>query len=94
MKTEVNSATKLTDRELARIQTFVDSFASLTSILECDNQRGSLSHEKVIIAVKTAVQLIGNTNAQISCLRSFFAKSVRGLESKTMERRKLQLQER
>ena len=70
MKTEVNSATKSTDKELARIQTIVpDSMAPLTSILECDNQGGSLSHEEVIIAVKTAVQLIGNTNAQISRLR-------------------------
>ena len=70
MKTEVNSATKSTDKELARIQTFVlDSLAPLTSILECDNQGGSLSHEEVIIAVKTAVQLIGNTNAQISRLQ-------------------------
>ena len=70
MKTEVNSATKLTNRKLVRIQTFVlDSLAPPISILECDNQGGSLSHEEVIIAVKTAVQLIGNTNAQISCLR-------------------------
>ena len=62
MKTEVNSATKSTDRELARIQTFVlDSLALLTSILECDNQGDSLSHEEVIIPVKTAVQLIGNS---------------------------------
>ena len=62
--------TKSTDRELARIQTFVlDSLAPLTSILECDNQGGSLSHEEVIIAVKTTVQLIGNSNAQLSRLR-------------------------
>ena len=53
-----------------RIQTFVfDSLAPPISILECDNQGGSLSHEEVIIAVKTAVQLVGNTNAQISRLR-------------------------
>lgn len=67
VKTEVNSATKLTDRKLARIQTFVlDSLAPPISILDCVNQGGSLSHEEVM---KTAVQLIGNTNAQISHLR-------------------------
>ena len=67
MKTEVYSTTKLTDRELTRIQTFVlESLEPLTSILECDNQGGSLSHEE---GMKTAVQLIGNTNTQISRLR-------------------------
>ena len=66
MKTEVNSITKSTDRKLARMQTFVlDSLGPLTSVIESDNQRGSLSHIEVLIAVKIAVQLIGNTNPQI-----------------------------
>ena len=58
IKTEV-SVTKSTDRELARIQTFVlDSLTPLTSIVECDKQGGSLSHKEVLITVKTVVQLI------------------------------------
>ena len=49
----------------------LDNLAPLTSIIECDKQGGSLSHKEVLIAVKTAVQLIGNTKniSQIFRLR-------------------------
>ena len=70
MKTEVSSSTKSLDKDLAKIQTFVlDSLVPLTAVVECDNQGGSLSHQEVMIAVKTAVQLIDNANAKISHLR-------------------------
>ena len=70
MKTEISSSTKALDKDLAKVQTFVlDSLAPLTAVVECDNQGGSLSHQEVMIAVKTAIQLIGNANAKISHLR-------------------------
>ena len=68
---KVNNVTKSMDRELARIKTFVlDILAPLTSIIECDNQGGSLSHKKVLIAFKTAVQLIGKYQTNISNIPS------------------------
>ena len=64
MKTEVNNVTNSTD--LATIKTFVvDSLAPLTSIIECYDQEGLLSQKEVLIAVKTAVQLIGNSKYSI-----------------------------
>ena len=66
---EVNNVTKSADRGLAKIKTFVlDILAPLTSNIECNNQGGLLSHKEVLIAFKTAAHLIGNANAQLSCL--------------------------
>ena len=70
MKTEVSSTMKNLGQEFSKIQTFVlDSLAQLNAVMECNNQGGSLSHQEVMIAVKTAVQLIGNANPKISHLR-------------------------
>ena len=63
MKTEISSTTKATDRDLAKIQMFIlDTLAPLTSVIEHDNQGDSLLHQEVLTAIRTAVQLIGNTN--------------------------------
>ena len=68
VKTELSSATKSDDKELAKIQTFMlDALAPLTSILEVDSERAS--YNEVIDATKAAVALIGNANAKIFHLR-------------------------
>ena len=55
------------DKELAKLQTFVlDSLAPLTAILEYGY---GMSVEEVKEASSTAVELLGNANAQISRLR-------------------------
>ena len=59
LKTELSSATKSDDKELAKIQTFMlDELAPLTSILEADSEK--VSYDEVIDATKAAVALIGN----------------------------------
>ena len=68
LRTELSSATKSDDKELAKIQTFMlDALAPLTSILEADSEKAS--YDEVIDATKAAVALIGNANAKISHLR-------------------------
>ena len=66
MKSGTSQGAKSLDKDLARIQTFVlDALAPLTAILE-DNE---LTKEEALHASSTAVELIGNANAQISRLR-------------------------
>ena len=66
MKSETSLGAKSLDKDLARIQTFVlDALAPLTSILDNNN----LTEEAAKHASSTAVELIGNANAQISRLR-------------------------
>ena len=68
LKTELSSATKSDDKELAKIQTFMlDALAPLTLILEADSEKAS--YDEVIDATKAAVALISNANAKISHLR-------------------------
>ena len=68
VRTELSSATKSDDKELAKIQTFMlDALAPLTSILEADSEKAS--YDEVIDATKAAVALIGKANAKISHLR-------------------------
>ena len=68
MHTLVLQMTKVVDRELSRIKTFVldsfISFAPLTAILD-NNTKMSIEEEKVSIA---AVELIRNANKEISRL--------------------------
>ena len=67
MRSEVSSNTKVYDRELAKIQSFVlDSLVSLKALLE---QEEVMSPGEVKDATSTAVQLIGNANARMSHLR-------------------------
>ena len=63
LKTELSSATKSDDKELAKIQTFMlDELAPLTSILEADSEK--VSYDEVIDATKAVVALIGNCQRQ------------------------------
>ena len=67
MRTEVSSSVKVDDKELAKIQSFVlDSLAPHTALLE---QGQDMSPDEVRDATSAAVELIGNANARISCLR-------------------------
>ena len=68
LKTELSSATKSDDKELAKIQSFMlDALAPLTSILEADSEK--VFYDEVIDASKAAVALIGNAKAKTSHLR-------------------------
>ena len=70
LKSETSTASKATDKQLAKIQTLVlDSLAPLSTLLEAFNKGQPLNGADTIKAVKTAVQLIGNSNAHISHLR-------------------------
>ena len=67
MRTEVPSSSKASDKELAKIQTFVlDSLALLTTLLE---RAESMTPAEVQEAATTAAQLVGNTSARLSWLR-------------------------
>ena len=67
IKTLATQRAKAVDKELAKLQTFVlDSLAPLTAILEYGY---GMSVEEVREASSTAVELLGNANAQISRLR-------------------------
>ena len=62
---------KTSDRELARLQTFVlDSMAPLSALMELlSHDTDRVSIEDVRNATLTATELIGNVSAQISHLR-------------------------
>lgn len=67
MRALAPTAAKSTDRDLARIQTFVlDSLAPVTSLLE---RAERMSVEDIKDAASTAGMLIGNANVHISQLR-------------------------
>ena len=67
IKTLAPQGAKNTDKDLAKLQTFVlDSLAPLTAILE---NIGRMSVGEVKEASSTAVELLGNANARISRLR-------------------------
>ena len=63
LKSEVLGASKLVDKELAKIQTFV--LVPLISLLELCN---SLKTAEVNATVPTVTQLIGNASARVSKL--------------------------
>ena len=70
MKPEASTATKAADRQLAKVQSLLlDSLAPLSTLLELHNKGEQLNGQDTIKAVKTAVQLIGNSNAHLSHLR-------------------------
>ena len=70
IKPEVPQLVKTSDKEWARVQTFVlDALAPLTSLLEADAKRETISHDQALEAAKAATQLIGNASAQISHTR-------------------------
>ena len=70
MKSETSSATKATDKQLARVQTLLlDSLAPLTSILEAHHIGDILDQKEIVHAVKSGMQLIGNANAHLLHLR-------------------------
>lgn len=70
LRTEVSASTRNTDRELAKLQSFVlDAMAPLTSVLEGANTDDPLSFKETLQAVSAAVELIGNASAKISRLR-------------------------
>ena len=81
IKLEVSQPVKSSDKEWARIQTFVlDALAPLTSLLETDSKgeapltslletdsKGeTITHDQALDAAVTAVQLLGNASAQIT----------------------------
>ncbi len=68
----VPTASRSTDKELARIQTFIlDAVAPLTALLEAGNkeERDTIPIEEVMKATTSMVELIGNASARMSCLR-------------------------
>lgn len=70
LKTEVSASTKSTDRELAKLQSFVlDAMAPLTAVMESANSDNPLSFRETLQAVLAAAGLIGNASARISRLR-------------------------
>ena len=70
MKPEASPATKATDKQLSKVQTLLlDSLAPLTSLLENHHRGETLDHKRVIQAVRTAIELIANANANMSHLR-------------------------
>ena len=70
MKPEASAATKAADRQLAKVQSLLlDSLAPLSTLLEMHNRGEQLNGQETIKAVKTAVQLIGNSSAHLSHLR-------------------------
>ena len=67
IKLEVSQPVKTSDKEWARIQTFVlDALAPLTSLLETDSKGETITHDQALEAAVTAVQLLGNASAQIT----------------------------
>ena len=70
LKPEISQQAKTTDKDLAKIQTFVlDSLAPLSHLMELDAQGHEITHAKAIDTVKAAIELIDNANAKISHLR-------------------------
>ena len=70
LKPEISQQAKTTDKELAKIQTFVlNSLAPLLHLMELDAQGHEITHAEAIDTVKAAIELIGNANAKISHLR-------------------------
>ena len=60
----------LQDKCLAKIQTFVlDALAHLVSTLDLNSRGHCPAFQDTIDVISTAVELIGNANARISCLR-------------------------
>ena len=69
-KQEISLATKSADKEMAKIQTLVlDAVAPLTALLETEASEEDPSQEEVLAATSTALELLGNANARISCPR-------------------------
>ena len=67
IKAETHQTVKSLNKDLARIQSFVlDALAPLTTLVEGDD---SVTPEDLHLASTYAIQLLGNSNARISCLR-------------------------
>ena len=65
LKPEVPTSVKSLDKELAKVQSVVlDTLVPLSALLETMKKE-----EATIDATTCAIQLVGNVNAQISCLR-------------------------
>ena len=60
MKSEVSTATKAADKQLARVQTLLlYSLAPLTSLLETHHKGDTPDQKEVILAVRSGIHLIG-----------------------------------
>ena len=67
IKPEVPQPVKTSDKEWARIQTFVlDALAPLMSLLEIDAKGETITHDQALEAAMAVIQLLGNASAQIS----------------------------
>ena len=67
IKPEVPQPVKMSDKEWARIQTFVlDALAPLMSLLEIDAKGETITHDQELEAAMAVIQLLGNASAQIS----------------------------
>ena len=78
MRSETSMAIKAADKRLAKVQTFLlDALAPLSTLIEAYTRGEQLSGQETVKVVKTAVELIGNSNAHISHLRR---ESYRGYE--------------
>ena len=59
IKLEIPQPVKMSDKEWARLQTFVlDALAPLTSLLETDAKEEIISHDQALEAAKAAIQLL------------------------------------
>ena len=70
IKPNVPHQVKSADKDLAKIQTLVlNALAPLVSILDLNSRDHHPAFQDTIDAISIAVELIGNANARISCLR-------------------------
>ena len=70
IKPDVPHQVKSADKDLPKIHTFVlDALAPLVSILDLNSQDHCPAYQDIIDVISMAVELIGNDNARISCLR-------------------------
>ena len=65
MREKVSNSTKMADKNLAKIKSFlVDAVAPLSSVLECANRGKMLSEKGITDAVSAALELLGNASSK------------------------------
>ena len=59
-------STKVADKDMARVQTFIlDALVPLTSIVEADAKGDKVTNKQAVNVTKTAIELIGNVKEVI-----------------------------
>ena len=69
MKPEASTSVKITDKQLAKVETLLlDSLTPLTSVVEVYNSGNPFDEKEVFQAVKATIQLVDNENIHMSHL--------------------------